>query len=470
MATKKDLVEAYSFSRRRLVTAFVSGAPGGREVEPSRPGRAIVGGLALAVLLIAGAAIAGVFSSSVDPGWADQPALIISKEQGAAYVITATKEETGGRPVLHPILNITSAKLILGADRAVPRTIPDSEIAGEDIGEDLGILGAPNDVPSTDRLIQSGWTACASGSDTHVDITTRSRVEPAPTIGDLVNAGGDTYLVAMSRPDPRTGVQQAFHYLVPRSGTRDRMLDQLGLPSAGEARKVPVSWLDLTPAGGPLDASAFDMAGAGGSTTIAGHRYVIGSVVKDVDTYFLVGRGAFTKLDPFGYAVYTNVTHATTTDGSVAGTVADPSYADPDGDDAHWPDSTLERAFGDACVRLVSAPGQAPRTEVVTTEQGSPASSTASGPSVSVDDGAGAYVRSGSFGSGSQGRAYLVDARGNAYQLVGSLVPGNLGYGAVRPPVVPDSWIELLGDGVPLSQELALCSPRQDRSSPCATS
>ena len=34
MATKKDLVEAQSFSRRRLTTAFVSGAPGGREVEP----------------------------------------------------------------------------------------------------------------------------------------------------------------------------------------------------------------------------------------------------------------------------------------------------------------------------------------------------------------------------------------------------------------------------------------------------
>ena len=46
MATKKDLVEAYSFSRRRLVTAFVSGAPGGREVEPARPGRTIVGGVA----------------------------------------------------------------------------------------------------------------------------------------------------------------------------------------------------------------------------------------------------------------------------------------------------------------------------------------------------------------------------------------------------------------------------------------
>ena len=46
MATKRDLVEAHQFSRRRLVTAFVSGAPGGREVEPARPGRTIVGGLA----------------------------------------------------------------------------------------------------------------------------------------------------------------------------------------------------------------------------------------------------------------------------------------------------------------------------------------------------------------------------------------------------------------------------------------
>ena len=81
MATKKDLVEAYSFSRRRLVTAFVSGAPGGREVEPARPGRTIVGGLALAVLLIAGAAIAGIFAPRAPADWTE-PGLIVSKETG----------------------------------------------------------------------------------------------------------------------------------------------------------------------------------------------------------------------------------------------------------------------------------------------------------------------------------------------------------------------------------------------------
>ena len=60
MSSKRDLVEAHSFNRRRLVTAFVSGAPGGREVEPVRYGRTLVGGLVLALLIVAGAAVGGV--------------------------------------------------------------------------------------------------------------------------------------------------------------------------------------------------------------------------------------------------------------------------------------------------------------------------------------------------------------------------------------------------------------------------
>ena len=171
------------------------------------------------------------------------------------------------------------------------------------------------------------------------------------------------------------------------------------------------------------------------------------------------------RIAPFASALSADIT----IDGDDVGSGRLMLLHDPDGNDAHWPENTLDESFGDACVRLLTAPGQAPRTEIVTDPQPS-AASTASGPSVTVDDGSGAYVRSGSFDSGSQGRAYLVDARGNAYQLVGAIVPGNLGYGSVRAPVVPDSWVELLGDGVPLSQDLALCSPRQDRSSPCAGS
>jgi hypothetical protein len=81
MTTRRDLVEAFSFNRRRLVTAFISGAPGGGEIEPPRTGRTIVAGVASAVLLLAGAAVTRTLSPSfgeegssghVDPGRAGQ--------------------------------------------------------------------------------------------------------------------------------------------------------------------------------------------------------------------------------------------------------------------------------------------------------------------------------------------------------------------------------------------------------------
>src|SRR5690349_547666 len=139
MATKKDLVEAYSFSRRRLVTAFVSGAPGGREVEPARPGRTIVGGLALAVLLVAGAAIAGVFAPRTPDDWTEN-GLIVSKDTGQAYVIVPDDESS--EIELRPVINITSAALILGPD-VEPMLISQDTIDDQQIGEDIGILGAP---------------------------------------------------------------------------------------------------------------------------------------------------------------------------------------------------------------------------------------------------------------------------------------------------------------------------------------
>ena len=68
MTTRRDLVEAYSFNSRRLVTAFTSGAPGAGEIEPPRAGRAIAAGVVLAVLVVAGAVVTGALS----PGSADE--------------------------------------------------------------------------------------------------------------------------------------------------------------------------------------------------------------------------------------------------------------------------------------------------------------------------------------------------------------------------------------------------------------
>jgi hypothetical protein len=67
VATQRELAEAHSFVRRRLVTALVSGSPGGREVERPGCGRAVVGGVVLALLLMAVAAVSGVLARHPEP-------------------------------------------------------------------------------------------------------------------------------------------------------------------------------------------------------------------------------------------------------------------------------------------------------------------------------------------------------------------------------------------------------------------
>ena len=59
MVSRRDLLEAHQFDRRRLVEAFMSGGRC-RGVEPPRSGRALLAGAALALLVVAGGAIADV--------------------------------------------------------------------------------------------------------------------------------------------------------------------------------------------------------------------------------------------------------------------------------------------------------------------------------------------------------------------------------------------------------------------------
>lgn len=55
-ATWRDLAEAQSFWRRRLLAAYLSGSPDGPAVAPPRTGRALV----LGALLAGVVAVAGV--------------------------------------------------------------------------------------------------------------------------------------------------------------------------------------------------------------------------------------------------------------------------------------------------------------------------------------------------------------------------------------------------------------------------
>jgi hypothetical protein len=467
MATKKDLVEAYSFSRRRLVTAFVSGAPGGREVEPARPGRSIVGGVALAVLLMAGAAIGGVFDpqASID---IDKPAFIIAKDKGSIYVIV-DRREGDTEPALRPITNVTSAQLILGSE-IEPQYIPFDEIDDHPTGPTIGILDAPATVPEADDLIQSGWTSCTGdGLGIRTNVTEQPDVTPTPSAGFVVKRKDDYFLIA-EEPATATRPARAYRYPMPLN---DNLNNDLEVALSEDAIEVPEPWLMLFDAGGSLDARGLDLARAGQRPTFAGSDTLpgnvrIGDYYEDVNgrPRVITAQGVATFSD-FAFRVLLNTEfdgrrpreHRVESDVGLES--ASPPYETAG---AHWPDSTLSPTDGEVCAQLVAQHDAQPGVRLAQAPEEDASAETVTDPDAKeavVDSGNGAFVLSGGWGeSADSAEPVLVDERGRAYPLVGPETPGKLGYDADDDWVlVPDTWLDLFDEGVELSQDAALCPP-----------
>lgn len=472
MATKKDLVEAHAFSRRRLVTAFLSGAPGGREVEPARPGRTIVGGIALAVLLVAAAAIASVLASKTEEDW-NKVGLVVSREEAAPYVILDADDDS---PEIIPILNITSAQLILGAD--VQATYVEQEVIEEQTpGETIGIFGAPQTLPRPSRFIEDGWTACtADQRGIMLGLREEPDVEPVADGGIVVTNQGRDYLVARSGDLTESDVQRATLYALPDEDAGgesvDAMLNELGLRERAEAMAVPEDWLQLFPTGGDLVWDTFQIEGAGDPPADPS-AYPPGAVVGDYwldgDEGLVLTRGGPMRLSEFALQVYRYSPIPAKKPGR-PGTLPELLEGEPPllseetrtYLDADWPDGGLQQLTDDPCAMLATDPGGVPGVELV---QGP--GDAISGAELddeleiaySIEDGRGAYVESGDWDDAEGLRSYVVDPRGTAYSLLDAQTIEKLGYDDEPVPLVPDTWVELFGTGVDLSTTQALCPP-----------
>ncbi|MBU2693939.1 type VII secretion protein EccB [Pimelobacter sp. 30-1] len=466
MATKKDLVEAYSFSRRRLVTAFVSGAPGGREVEPARPGRMIVGGVALAILLVAGAAIAGTLSQRAEVDW-KKPGLV-SDERGALYVIL-DQDLVPGEPTIRPVINVTSAQLILGADIKA-RKVPDKEIASQPKGPPIGILDAPATVPLADQLVNSRWTACTgTGLGVRAAVRERPGVTTTPDQGFVVTGATSkkTYLIAEAEVPGHP--RRAYRYLLPD-------LDSGPLTTAlnvqpGNEIEVPDAWLELFPPGGALDAEGLGVTGLGED---AGLPSFPGAAVGDVFTKsgasYVITKAGPAELTEFAAGVLAGTRQpavVTPKDGVGYRVVPDSPYAD-----ASWPTDLISGSPGatqQVCAELVTAKGEQPAVVLATDPEGAVAADDVvpGAQEADVESGRGALVRSADWNTSADGTLHLIDDRGYSYQVAGRDELGKLGYDKVPAVVVPDVWNKLFEDGPELSIDAALCPPSRTRT--CGT-
>jgi type VII secretion protein EccB len=465
MATKRDLVEAHSFSRRRLVTAFVSGAPGGREVEPARPGRAIVGGVALGVLLMAGAAVSGVLAGRTQVDW-NNPGLILSKEKGQPYVIT----RASNHPVLNPVINITSARLILGSS-VEPVIVPEKTIQEQQIGNEIGILGAPATVPDTDELIETGWTACtANHRGVRTWVASTPEATYADTAGFVVQSGAQRWLIATGDGG------SAYRYQLPPvgGGAQDKFLNAVGLGVGSEAVRVPSQWLSLWPAGGDLSWQSFGIPGPsyGKDLSYAGQIHLpqakVGDVVQVGDTGYLLAPTGPVKLSTFAQAAYLASTPPSGSPRTLHAQSMDKDAIVSPYAPANWPTGSLDPESGELCAVLQTKAGQAPAVALAVQPGVDASADPVKGGerSAGVAGGGGAYVLSASFGQTTHGLPFLIDLKAASHVLEGA-APAQLGYADLPAPVVPDQWVKLFPTGAVLSPDQALCPPVQDNPKGC---
>nr|WP_246286902.1 type VII secretion protein EccB [Schumannella luteola] len=432
------MIEAQNFSRRRLLTAFISGAPGGRELEPSKPLRAVIIAIALTVAVI----LAGVFYGVMQPGlpndWGNNR-LIIAKDTGARYV--------SSKNVLHPVINSVSARLLIPSTDFKVITTTQARLAGVKLGAPVGIVGAPDTLPAANRLINDGWTACVAddgGNRVRIGGSTASATKDAV----VVSSGGQIYVVAA---DTRFKVDPA---------QTDAVLRAAGIDSLDPVAVDP-AWLDLFTEGADLQSIVITDAGlplAGTSLNVGDVLHITGQAVTQ---RFLVQQdGTLGSLSPLAWQLYQLGTGrgADRVLEVASADVADvPTAKNPVGG-ADWPSDGFTTLESDArpCALLTHDARGLARTVLATTATTEDAEAT-----LTVASGRGAIVLAG--GRGAQGSPLLtiVDATGTSYALPGADedTVARLGYSLEEVGRVDQSWIRLFKTGPALSTAAAGAEP-----------
>ncbi|GAA2925771.1 hypothetical protein GCM10020221_22150 [Streptomyces thioluteus] len=160
MATRRDELNAYTFARKRMVAAFLQPTAAGSDEAAPRPLRAVLPGVVVGALVLAGFGAWGIFKPKAPAGWSEPGAhVIVGSKSTTRYVVLETK----GTKRLHPVLNFSSAKLLLKAEKSSVIKVEESELDSGRIqrGPTLGIPYAPDRLPDGGEAgKQKNWAVC----------------------------------------------------------------------------------------------------------------------------------------------------------------------------------------------------------------------------------------------------------------------------------------------------------------------
>ena len=230
--------------------------------------RALLTGAVLAALVVAGAGLYGFIRPAPSVG----DAALVSAD-GALYVRV---DDT-----MHPVLNVASARLILGRPDAVKDIGPDA-LSGFPRGPALGIPGAPSLLVGPADPGASAWAVCDDAGAAGAAVTTviAGHLDEAPLAADrgmLVTSAGETHLLYQ-----RAGLRGEELPVRARVDDGDaRVLAALGLTGV-TPRPISAGLLGTFPAVPELAVPA--VAGRGAPGPLADSSLTVGTVVNSLGT------------------------------------------------------------------------------------------------------------------------------------------------------------------------------------------
>jgi type VII secretion protein EccB len=150
MAVRGDQLHSHQFARRRVVAALAGRDPARPPASGTGPA---IAGVMVACLALAAVGVYGLLRPRDDGSWRDGGSVVVERESGARFVYRDG--------VLHPVLNYSSALLILGSAQPRSALVARAALAGVPRGAPLGIPGAPDLLPAPADLVTDPWTVCS---------------------------------------------------------------------------------------------------------------------------------------------------------------------------------------------------------------------------------------------------------------------------------------------------------------------
>jgi len=435
----------------------LSGEPETNELPMRRFALAVFGSAALAGLVFAGFAVYGLLRPAGRQPVANS--IIVERETGAKYIFI--------EGLLHPVLNWTSARLILAQPKPPVRTMAQSSLRDVPRGRPVGIPDAPDALPGRDGLVGAPVSVCsAPRSATSVDPASHVLVGRAPAGGTPLGPA-EGLLVS-------TGDGGAARYLLWRSH-RLRVRDNATLAALGWAAvrpaRVGVAFLNAVPPGPDLAPPELPDAGEPARVPVGGDAAEVGDMFRAADKFYVMLRDGLApvgdvtaRLSVAGGAPVTEIT------AREAGQVLVKTAAEPPGFPADVP---AARGAGDgaamACA-VYRAEGGAEQPAAVETfagvdpdfalspERAAPARPGADGvltaDRVTLPGGHAALVSA----ANAPGAVYLVTDQGLKHPLPAAdadKVRASLGYEGVRPVAVPSIVLALVPTAAALDPDAA---------------